>query len=197
VPSKAFSVWQTLRQEQLDELYDAHAKVGGKGRGRRYATQELNHALVSAVSAQFQGYCRDLHDEAGVLLSNEVGPNLRGTFLLLLQQGRKLDQGNANEGNIGSDFWKLGFAVWQAPRFQSKRARQHRGQLKKLNLWRNAIAHQDFKFDANDLVTLGGQIQPRLVDVRNCHRACLFLAEAIDHAVSDFLTLPPSGKAPW
>jgi hypothetical protein len=199
VPSIALTTWNGLRREQLEQLYEAHAKLEGAGagaKGRRYATQQLNDAIVGAVSAQFQGYCRALHDEASVALSEQVGSSLRGTFLLLLQQNRKLDHGNPNEGNLGADFWRLGLALWSQEALRSNRARAHREWLKKLNLWRNAVVHQDFEFKSEDL-TLLGRAHPWLQDVRRCQLACQFIAETMDVVVRDFLTPLLSSGAPW
>jgi hypothetical protein len=197
VPSIALTTWNGLRREQLEQLYEAHAKLEGAGaKGRRYATQQLNDAIVGAVSAQFQGYCRALHDEASVALSQPAGTNLRGTFLLLLQQNRKLDHGNPNEGNLGADFWRLGLELWSQAALQSSRAQAHRAWLKKLNLWRNAVVHQDFKFKSGDLANLR-RAHPWLQDVRRCQSACQFIAETMDIVVRDFLTPLLSGGAPW
>lgn len=48
----------------LGEIAAAHTAVGGQGSGRRYATQEINHAYAVLLSSQFQRFCRDLHTEA-------------------------------------------------------------------------------------------------------------------------------------
>jgi hypothetical protein len=56
--------WRRRRARELDELLAAHRAVGGTGRGRRYATAQLNRAYALAVAAPFQGFCRDLHTEA-------------------------------------------------------------------------------------------------------------------------------------
>lgn len=64
MPSRALAEWRGRRSDELDELLAAHAAVGGTGRGRRYATEQVNRAYALAVAAQFQGFCRDLHSEA-------------------------------------------------------------------------------------------------------------------------------------
>src|SRR5579885_1846355 len=48
----------------LDEIERAHRSVGGTVSGRRHATQQINHADTVRLSTQFQGYCRELHDES-------------------------------------------------------------------------------------------------------------------------------------
>lgn len=120
---------------------------------------------------------------------------MRTTFLALLQRDRKLKHGNPNEGNIGADYWRLGLDLWKHARLQSARARQHRLWLKRLNLWRNAVAHQDFNFDPSTLPMIK-RAQPLLGDARNCHRSCDYLATTVDSIVGSFLT-PLLPAAPW
>ena len=52
--------WRGERSDALDEIENAHALVGGTGRGRRYATRQINHAYAALLSSHFQGFCRDL-----------------------------------------------------------------------------------------------------------------------------------------
>jgi hypothetical protein len=54
---------------------DAHVAVGGAAAGRRWATQELNHAILLRLASEFQGFCRDLHDEAVLALVAAATPN--------------------------------------------------------------------------------------------------------------------------
>ena len=63
MPSYSLNRWSSERSEALDEIENAHLSVGGTARGRRYATQQINHAYATLLSAQFQGFCRDLHSE--------------------------------------------------------------------------------------------------------------------------------------
>jgi hypothetical protein len=37
----------------LQEIENAHAAVGGTGRGRRYTTQQINRAFVMLLASQF------------------------------------------------------------------------------------------------------------------------------------------------
>ncbi|HLQ44895.1 MAG TPA: hypothetical protein VK137_09220, partial [Planctomycetaceae bacterium] len=73
------------------------------------ATQQLNHAYAVLLSSQFQGFCRSLHAEcSGHLLSGVTAPRLKRILSQEFDQGRKLDRGNPNPGNIGADFSRLG-----------------------------------------------------------------------------------------
>src|SRR5438874_12908119 len=103
--SVALQLWQTVRAAALDEIEAAHRLVGGSGPGRRYATQQINHAYAVLLSSQFQGFCRDLHTEcvdaiAAAFTRPGLSQAVRDEFLL----ARKLDRGNPNPANIGADF---------------------------------------------------------------------------------------------
>jgi hypothetical protein len=50
--SVALTKWRTSSKDELDEIEEAHTAVGGSGRGRRYATLQLNHAYAVLVSSQ-------------------------------------------------------------------------------------------------------------------------------------------------
>lgn len=154
--------WATARSAALDEIENAHSRVGGTARGRRYATQQINHAYAMLLSSQFQGFCRDLHSECVGSLAGAVAPSLlQGIPKVEFVQNRKLDTGNPNPGNIGSDFNRLGLNLWNRVTAHDARNTDRRVRLERLNAWRNAIAHQDF-----DPAKLGGTVTLRLETVR-------------------------------
>jgi hypothetical protein len=108
VSSAALQTWSNHANRALDQIAAAHVAVGGGAPGRRYATQEINHAYAVLLSSQFQRYCRDLHTESvahvvDAMAPASLQPIVRARFL----QGRKLDQGNPNPGNLGADFGRL------------------------------------------------------------------------------------------
>ncbi len=116
MPSASLSRWESKRVAELDEIEDAHKVIGGSGRGRRYATQQINHAYAVLLSSQFQGFCRDLHDEAVDYLVAALQPvAMRTAVRELLTEGRKIDRGNANAGNLGADYGRLGLKLWERP----------------------------------------------------------------------------------
>ena len=59
--SRALTGWCTDSAGKLDELIAAHASVVHAGRGRQYATAQINASLVVQVAAHFQLFCRNLH----------------------------------------------------------------------------------------------------------------------------------------
>src|SRR5437660_12811855 len=97
MPSLALQDWSVRRAATLDEIEHAHRSVGGRGPGRRYVTQQINQAYAVLLSSQFQGFCRDLHDECvRHLVAAVVFPVLRANYMDNLRFGRKLDVGNPN-----------------------------------------------------------------------------------------------------
>lgn len=53
--SASLNRWRQDRSDQMDELIAVHQLVGGTTLGRRWATGELNRALILRLAAQFQG----------------------------------------------------------------------------------------------------------------------------------------------
>lgn len=105
--------WLGERQAPLGELLAAHQSVGGSGRGRRFATQQINHAYAVTLAAQFQGYCRDFHTECAEALVRVVtAPAVAAILLAATLRDRRLDRGNASPANLGSDFGRFGVRFW-------------------------------------------------------------------------------------
>jgi hypothetical protein len=193
MPSVAWQNWSVGRAAALDEIEHAHRSVGGTGLGRRYLTQHINQAYAVLLSSPFQGFCRDLHEEGADCLAASVGPPvLSATYRSNLLFARKLDTGNPNAGNIGSDFGRLGLVFWPAVDTDSPRNLQRRQALEALNRWRNAIAHSAF---APDMVK-GGRPALQLSEVQAWRKACDGLARSFDHVLQAHL-LSATGVVPW
>ncbi|WP_156525551.1 MULTISPECIES: hypothetical protein [unclassified Gordonia (in: high G+C Gram-positive bacteria)] len=143
--SPAYSRWCSERCAALDSLEHVHSKMTGKRRGRQYATDQLNLALFVSLAAQFQGYCRDLHDDAAVQIALSLVPGSERqapVVLNALVRSRKLDVGNASTGGIGNDFAVLGMPFWPNVKaaYPSKGPKWN-ATLDSLNVVRNAVAH--------------------------------------------------------
>ncbi len=189
MPSRSLQQWRTVRVAELDEMENAHRSVGGIRRGRRHATRQLNHAYTLLIASQFQGFCRDLHTEcARVIVASTQPPNLQAFMEEGFLRDRKLDRGNPNPGNIGSDFERLDISLWADLYVLSPRNRQRRRALEELNEWRNAIAHHDF--------TRLGVSAIQLQQVRNWRSACYLLAQGMDFVTHARLTIL-LGAPPW
>jgi hypothetical protein len=192
MPSRALTIWQVDARRALDEIESAHLAVGGTGRGRRFAMQQINQAYVVLLSSWFQRFCRALHTEC---VEHLIGaPQYAAIRLIVynsLVEGRKLNWGNANAGNIGSDYSRLGLDLWSKVHAVSPRAEQRQRKLEQLNLWRNAVAHQDF-----NKPRLGGRTELTLSEVREWRRACNALALDFDRVARAYL-ISITGQAPW
>lgn len=190
--SNSLAEWHFTRLPALDEIANAHRKVGGIGRGRRFATQQLNHAYAVLLSSQFQGLCRDLHSECARHLVRGVTP---ATLVPILEaefvQGRKLDKGNPNPGHIGSDFTRFGIKFWDRVLLHDTKNAYRKEALELLNEWRNSIAHQDF-----DPTKLGGTTVLHLSQVRRWRAACHELAFSFDEIMRHHIT-SILGVSPW
>jgi hypothetical protein len=181
------------RAAALGEIEHAHRSVGGTGPGRRYLTQQINQAYAVLLSSQFQGFCRDLHEDCvDHLVASAVFPVLLATYRNNLLFARKLDAGNPNPGNIGSDFNRLGLSFWPAVDADHPRNLQRRIALETLNRWRNAIAHNAFAPD----MCRGGRPSLHLSEVQDWRRACDGLARSFDNVLRAHL-LAATGVAPW
>jgi hypothetical protein len=189
--SKAYRRWFKTQAAALDQMENAHASVGGKGRGRRYATDQINQAYAVLLASQFQGFCRDLHSESAAYLIDILEPpSMRPIVRAEFTRERKLDRGNANPGSLGQDFGRLGIDFWDEVKKLSARNSARNQALEMLNSWRNAIAHQDF-----DPAKLGSS-KLGLAQVRKWRVACECLARAFDRVMRIHIR-SVTGKMPW
>ena len=193
MPSRSLLRWQGERSDQLDQIAAAHAAVGGRGRGRRFATQQINHAYLVLLASQFQGFCRDLHSEVvDQLVASLPAGDVRTRMLRVrLTEGRQLDTKNAQSGSIGADFGRFEMAFWTLVKRHHPRNIDRQAALERLNTWRNAVAHQSF-----DPQKLGGRAASRLNDVRGFRAACDALAEEFDAVLGNHLAAI-LGAPPW
>ena len=198
MPSAAHAEWAGPRRVRIDELLMAHATVGGNERGRRWRTEQLNWALTLRLAAEFQGYARELHDEAIECCVNKVATinvSLGNVVRIALANNRQLDRGNANPGALGSDFSRLGLVLWPALQRASARAARWNSELDTLNLARNAIAHDD---QAKFLdLKAKGKLPITLSVVKSWRRALDSLAVTMDDVVGDYLGTFLGGLRPW
>ncbi|MPZ33868.1 MAG: hypothetical protein GEV13_23235 [Rhodospirillales bacterium] len=193
--SLALDFWLEIQSSRLDEFEGAHKAVGGSGRGRRFATQQINRAYAVLLAAQFQAFCRLLHDECtraliGSIPSADLQVVARANFFT----GLAMDRGNANPGNIGSDFGRLGLKLWDELNALNPKNALRNKQLNELNVWRNANVHEDFRdrgtFPAGQRTIL------RLPKVREWRRTCDSLASDMDGLMHGYVG-KLMGRPPW
>src|SRR5713226_7263691 len=116
MPSNSLKQWLSTQAEELDEIENAHALVGGRDPGRKYATQQMNQAYVTLLSSHFQGFCRNLHSECVDYVLNLIPVDLRALIRDQFIRGRQLDRGNPSPGAIGSDFDRFRLNFWEEVR---------------------------------------------------------------------------------
>lgn len=192
--SNALTMWNHESLPKLEEIEKAHQAIGGTGPGRRSETQQLNFAMALLLSAEFQGYCRELHDECVQFIATEVGGPGGAILRSELVKSRKVDSGNPNPGNLGADFGRFGIEFWPEVRKLDRRNQARQDGLEQLNQWRNAISHH--QFDPPKLGLASGNISLQLATVRRWRDACNQLSIHFDLAIKNYLTTQ-FGKSPW
>lgn len=191
MPSASYRRWAGPRSRTLDEIEQAHATVSGSGPGWRQLARQINNAYAVLLAAEFQVFCRDIHEECVRHIVNSITP--RESRVVIEQEfmrNRSLDRGNASPSTLGVDFGRLDLQFWPAMDTQDRRSRERRSRLESLNTWRNAIVHQDF-----DRATPGGARFLSLRRVRLWRATCGGLARSMDrvlraHVQSVVLTAP-------
>jgi hypothetical protein len=136
--------------------------------------EENLRGYVMALSAHFQGFCRDLYTEASQIIVSKVRrPALEVLFQAQFTAHRKLDHGNPNLNNLKADFQRFGFALNLAAVDPANHARL--ADLSTLNEWRNIAAHQGTPTPAAGTLSF-----PLLQAWRN---SCNGLATSLDHVM--------------
>ncbi len=197
MPSAALGAWEGERSMLLDQLIQAHAAVGGPGAGRRWATDELNRALLLRVAAQFQGFAKDLHAEVAITFGTLVQPRnatLARVISAGLQTRRDLDRTNAHHESLASDFGRFGIALWDEMQKHDTRTAARRKHLKWFNEARNALAHDDAEKLAK-VMAAGYKID--LTGVRRWRSALNGLARTMDVVMATHLARLFNVPRPW
>jgi hypothetical protein len=197
MPSGSLTTWDSARTERIKRLRAAHHALGGAARGRRWVTDELNQALILRLASEFQGFARDLHDEAGVFVTGRLAPGnrqLQDVLQLPYTVSRKLNQGNADPGTLGNDFGLFGLGLWTA--LQSRypaRAKGWNQKLAALNMARNGIVH----FNVAKIARVQADGRPLTLQSVDRWKAALDgLTQGIDRVVDGHLKLV-YGTQPW
>jgi hypothetical protein len=194
--SPALDAWRSSRLVRLDRMLAAHPDSACSPTDPALA-REWSDALVLRLAAEFQGFCRDLHDNVIVVLIGEIALHSRELSAMLatsLLAGRGLDRRSADPKTIGDDFERVGSDLWAS--LAARRPGAVQGWREGLNLLhraRNGVAHDD----ADALVaveTAGWPVQ--LPTVRRWRNLLDEFATALDHEiVLDISELV--GRNPW
>jgi hypothetical protein len=193
MPSSSLTSWFAERSAALADLENARRALHGTGPGARAAPQQIHQASAVLLSAQFQGFCRDLHSEcAQQLVASVTERGLRDLLRDSLLFGRRIDRGNPNPGNLGTDFNRLGIFFWPAVDARHPEGPVLREALEALASWRNAIVHQDFSAS----MVRSGRPYLELARVRGWRKACDGLARTFDEVLRDHVRAR-TGSVPW
>jgi hypothetical protein len=144
--SPAFGAWRSGRLVRLDGLLAAHPNSIGSATDPAVA-QEWTEALVQRLASEFQGYCRDLHDDAVEAILDTIMASyspLRAVLMNGLILDRGLDRRSADPKTIANDFARLGLDLWVALAASHPEAVSGwREGLLLLHRARNGVSHDD------------------------------------------------------
>lgn len=181
----------------MDGLLDVHEQVRNARGGPGIGADQIQLALIRLLTSEFQGFARDLHDEGIAVVHDQMAgwnPVWARVVEQLLRNGRDLDRRNASPSALASDFDRFGLNLWpDLIRRDGRHARWH-GSLERLNLARNAIAHDDvgkFRRLHGDGVAL---------DLHAFHawrRAAEAVAVGIDRLLAEHLAETLCPRVPW
>lgn len=193
--STALSQWRTSGLGRLAELEAVHANLTGTGPGRRWGTTQLNRSLFLALVAQFQSYCRDLHDEAAQVFIGQASPHQMSTLKVLVVQGRRLDTHNPRRSTLGHDFVRVGLTLIDDLKAAGPQVVDQLDALDRVVDYRNAVGHGD----ETKIVALeaGGEIKATKRSYEQHRRALDALAGTMDDVVADKLASSLGIPKPW
>lgn len=167
MPSASLTHWRADRLPRL-RAADAHAAAVAASPPDQFLADDLLRGLVVNLSAQFQGFCRDLYTEAAAVIASKTRPSLRAVVQRQFVSSIALGHGNPTLANLRSDFHRYGFTLDLTADPSSAVRLQH---LAELNRWRNLIAH------SGQLPPAG---QPAPAAVRDWIDSCDGLAVVLD-----------------
>ncbi|MCJ7857191.1 hypothetical protein [Corynebacterium kalidii] len=111
------------------------------------AVENIDRTLYPALVAEFQGFCRDLHDETISTISEEASwptEQLAALATAAIRKGRGLNHKNPSPSVIDEDFRSLGLPIWRrAQQLHPEDYPGWRASLETLVRIRNAVAHSD------------------------------------------------------
>ena len=193
--SLALAQWKTVGLARLDELEQVHASATRGHRGASWGTAQLNRSLFVALVAQFQEYCRELHDGAAAVHVAAANPRQAAVVFNLLTEGRRLETQNPRVGHLGSDFGRLGFSLVDELKAADPAVPSRLRLLDVLVDFRNAISHGDeTKISA---LTKGGDIRATKASYRRFRRTLDRLAGTMDAVVGSALAAGLQIPRPW
>lgn len=161
--------------------------------------EAINSALVVILSAELQGYFRDLHTESAEFIAGRMAGGMQTHFTLIrngLIAERRLDLQNPRHDVVKESFYRLGITdLWaDIDSMVAVSGPRWRQQLARLNTARNGVAHHD----TAKLASLASQGFPlHLQTIKSWRAACEGIVRNADKVVSKRLSQVVGGRAPW
>jgi hypothetical protein len=180
------------RAARLDQLVAARRVVTGG----RYPTQAINWSLAIVLASEFQGFTRELRDEAAGILASAIAKGNLAHFTIIrnsLLANRAIDRGNARVDTLNEDFNRLGVDIWKDISSAVASGARWQRQLERLNQARNALAHNNMG-KLQQLKADGYPINSTTVD--SWRVACNGIGRHLDLILKKHLT-NLTGVQPW
>ena len=190
MPSQALTDWMTVRLMRLNEF---DHQISNNVPPLSLTLQDGNlRAYVMLLSADFQGFCRDLYSECTQKFATALTPELATVMQFQCSANRLLEKTNPSYKAIKSDFGRFGIIVANAlapdqmTKANNDRRKTH---LERLGLWRNYCAHHN-------------PAEPQkagvfsLAAVREWKVSCAEFAAELDRIMGDFIKAQTKVQ-PW
>ena len=195
MPSPAFTEWQASGLTRLAELEGVHADARGTKPGRRWGTEQLNRSLFVALVAQFQTYCRDLHDDAIEVHVANGRTEQSDLLRRLMSQRRRLDTQTPRTSVLASDFLRVGFNMVDELKAKGSAVEAALGLLDVAVDFRNAVVHGNETQIGSVVAT--GRIKATMTSYRAYRRALTGLATTMDSVTAGQLASLLMAPPPW
>ena len=154
--------------------------------------------LVMRMAAEFQGFARDLHDQAAEFLTlgaTSGNQNLARVLRVGIAAGRALNSRNATSSTLAEDFSRIGMIFWPAIKSQEPISGPvWEADLTNLVTMRNAIAH-DNRAQILKLEQKGFRLDRDLT--KRWHGSLDLLAATMDDVVASYLGRTLGVPQPW
>ena len=109
--------------------------------------RQADMMIIVRLASEFQGFARDLHNEAIEFLVSSAAtgsPTLDNVLTIAMTSDRALGKNNAGDDTLDRDFKRIGLNLWSTINTQMpQQGPKLRQSLRKLIEMRNAIAHDN------------------------------------------------------
>lgn len=159
--------------------------------------RQADMMIVVKLASEFQGFARDLHDQAveSLVTSASTGnSSLDNVLTIAMTTDRALSKNNAGDDTLAKDFRRIGLNLWSTINTQnSQQGQTLRTKLAKLITMRNAIAHDN---EAQIILESEGYTLQEAV-IRDWQTSLDTLAVIMDDVVGSFLGALTGAPRPW